>query len=211
MKPADAIRVIGVSDDTLKRWGKQYRDFFSPAATPPKGQTRDYTPHDIRLALMISTLRDTGLTYEAITESLEAEQGNGWEGLPPMPDLDELRETLPADVAASRASDMVQNAVLQRELAYVRQELQQAQNRVLELEDALSTLQTAKSGVEASGHALELDLERARADVREFQARLQGYTIGGEKPIAPAILIVVSLLAGVVIVLVALVVFSIVG
>lgn len=206
MKPADAIKVIGVSDDTLKRWGRQYRDFFSPAATPPKGQTREYTPHDIRLALKILALRDAGLTYEAIKESLEAEQENGWEGLPPMPDIEALRETLPADVAASRANEMVQNAVLQRELAHVRQELELAQGRVLELEASMSTLQTSKTEVEGAKHALELDLERARADVRELQARLQGYTIGGDKPIAPAILIIMTLLAGALLVTLAFVV-----
>lgn len=206
MKPTEAARIAGVSVDTVKRWLATYPEAFSPGATPPPGRQRVLNQHDIRVLAMIVTLREAGQTGEEVTESLNAARNNGWRDLPPLPAG--AGESISTELAAGRAAEMVENAVLTRELQLVRQQLTEAVERADQLAHELDDLRAGKQTADDAQHALELELERARGDVKTLEARLAAYSIRGAAPASPLVLIagaaLVTLLIALVVVAVVL-------
>jgi DNA-binding transcriptional MerR regulator len=188
--PAALAKYLQVDVTTIRRWCEVYGRFLSASAVPAKGKNRALTEHDIRVLGMVGSLRDMGRLQHEIEQELTTLQADGWQGLPDLPaEWSGAGESVALDVAASRASELVQVAALQVELQHVRTALQAAQERVQALE-----------AVEARNHALELDLATARGEVAALQARLAGYALGGEKPIHVGLIIAVALLAGAVLV-----------
>ncbi len=187
MKPTEVARIVGVSVDTVKRWLSTYPEVFSPGAIPPSGRQRVLNEHDLRVLMMIVALRDAGQSGEEVATSLKVAQDDNWRDLPPLPVG--VGESIPTDLAAGRAAEMVESAVLARELQLVRQQLLEATERAEKVEDELEAMRTERRGTEAAQHALELELERARGEISTLQARLSAYTLGGEKPISVALII----------------------
>ncbi len=207
MNPAELAKLIDVSGDTLRRWTKEYRDFLSPSATPPKGQPRSMTEHDQRVLLMVSTLRTAGQDREAIIETLRREQENDWAGLPPIPE-DWQSPAIRADVAASRANELATVASLQTQLQHVTRALEEAQPRVAALEQSLEeaaererqirdesvtrerALNEHAAEIDRQRQALQINLLEAKTDVTRLEgdlkaqvARLEAYSFGRERPI----------------------------
>jgi len=209
MGPSEAARQTGVSPDTLRRWLRDYAEFFSPSANPGKGRERHLTPHDQRLALLIANLRNSGLAHRDIQARLEESRAGGYEDLPPLPD--QGVGSIPSDVAAARAKDLVDNAILQRELAHMQQALSQSQEQVKALEAELQEARTTGQGQTSRVHDLELELATARGELAALQARLEGYAFGGSRPIAPALLIMAALAAGAALLMVFYAVISLLG
>ena len=209
MRPSDAARQTGVSPDTLRRWLKDYKGFFSPSANPSKGRERHLTVHDQRLALLIYNLRNSGLSHADIQTRLEESRAGGYADLPPLPDQDvgSIRE----DLAQSRAIEMRDNAVLERELAHVQQALSQSQGQVKALEADLQEARATEQGHTSRIHELEVSLERARGELATLQARLEGYAFGGSRPIAPALLILATLAAAAALLMVFYALISLLG
>lgn len=209
MGPSEAARQTGVSPDTLRRWLRDYAEFFSPSANPGGGRERHLTPHDQRLALLIANLRNSGLAHRDIQARLEESRAGGYEDLPPLPD--QGVGSIPSDVAAARAKDLVDNAILQRELAHMQQALSQSQEQVKALEAELQEARTTGQGQTNRVHDLELELATARGELAALQARLEGYAFGGSRPIAPALLIMAALAAGAALLMVFYAVISLLG
>lgn len=202
MRPAEAARQAGVSPDTLKRWLKQYREYFTPSATPLSGRSRHLAPHDQRLAMYIAQLRNADLSLQDIETRLEEARANDWQDLPALPA--QGAENIPSDVAAARARDMVENALLSRELAHARDRLQA-------LEGELTTVRETEQQQAGRIHELELALEQARGQVAELQARLSGFSLAGGRSLSPAALVLITLAAGALLMLVAFVALRLVG
>jgi outer membrane protein TolC len=114
-------------------------------------------------------------------------------------------------VAASKAYDVAQNTILRHELETARQQLEVAEERVVQLQQELDTLQVKKVSADTRVHTLELELSQARGEVAELRARLSAYAItGGDKPIPVALIILVSALAVAILVIVLLIVVRLV-
>lgn len=209
MGPSEAARQTGVSPDTLRRWLRDYSEFFSPSANPGAGKERHLTPHDQRLALLISNLRNAGLSHRDIQARLEESRAAGYEDLPPLPD--QGVGSIPSDVAAARAKDLVDNAILQRELAHMQQALSQSREQVKLLEAELQEARASEQGQTSRVHDLEVELATARGELTTLQARLEGYAFGGSRPVAPALLIVAALAAGAALLMVFYVLISLLG
>lgn len=204
MKPTEAARAAGISVDTLKRWLAAYPEYFSPGATPPQGRQRVISSHDLRVLLLIVALRDAGQSHAEIGDSLQAAQGAQWQDLPPLPAG--MGDSIPTELAAGRAAEMVESAVLARELQLIRQQLTEAVARAERVEHELAEVRAGKDATEAARHALELELARARGEVSTLQGRLQAYTLGGDKPISVVLLIAVTAVVAVALVLLVVVV-----
>ena len=209
MRPLEAARQAKISSDTLKRWLKEYAEFFSPSATPAVGRSRDLKPRDLQIVMFIAALRDAGVSHKDIQTRLEQVRAGGFVDLPPLPPQEV--GSIPSDVAAARAKDLVDNAILQRELAHMQQALSQSQEQVKALEAELQEARTTGQGQTSRVHDLELELATARGELAALQARLEGYAFGGSRPITPALLIVGALAIGAVLMLIAFVVISLAG
>ncbi len=202
MRPTVLSRLLNVSGQTLRRWTSDYGRFLSAGATPPKGRTRALSEQDIRVLSLVATLRNAGFEPDKIIERLEEEEAQGWAGLPELPsEWAVAGETMPVALAASKAYDVAQNTILQRELENARQQIALAEQRVDQLQQELNSLRVEKVSADSRVHALELELSQARGDVAELKARLSAYAItGGSSPIPVALIIAVTALVVVVIV-----------
>lgn len=232
MNPAELAKLIDVSGDTLRRWTKEYRDFLSPSATPPKGQPRNMSEHDQRVMKMIKSLRDAGQDREAIIDTLRREQENDWAGLPSAPE-DWRASAVRSDVAASRANELATVAALQTQLQHVTRALEEAQYRVTALEQSLEEAaererqirdESATREREINEHAAEIDRQRqalqinlleARTEVARLEgdlkaqvARLEAYSFGRERPIHIVYIVAGAVLSGALLVVIIFVVAS---
>ncbi len=191
MNLADLARLLQLDGSTLRRWTALYAEFLSPGAAPPKGKARALADHDLKVLRYIATMRDSGQDQIAIADRLKAMQADGWHDLPGLPaEWGGVGKSVPMDLAASRASEMAQVAVLQSELQHARMALEASQNRVKELEVLVQ-----------ENHALQLDLERARADVRALEARLEGYqALLGDRPRNLVLIVLAALVLGAILV-----------
>jgi len=224
MKVTSLARLLDVSVGTVRRWVGDdiYGPFLTPSASPSKGNTRIMTEHDQRVLYYVAQLREIGMSQDAIVERLKHMQENDWVDLPPLPgEWDGTGETLPVDVAATRASEMVQSAVLQKEIQHLREALELAQSRLKELESQLQTVSGEKDELVQQKHAqeqefsqqkhtLELEVSQAKGEVSRLEAELKAYgmtySLGGDKPVSPVWIILVTALTAVVLTIITVVI-----
>lgn len=201
MQPNDLARLMGITSNTIRRWTAEFYKYLSPQASPPKGKPRIYGEHDQRVFHFIKAARDKNKPLETIHAQLESMHADNWRGLPDIPpEWREQAETMPVSLAASKAYDLAQMAVLQRDLEHTRAELETAQNaleaaqqRVIDLEGQIDAMQASQNVTEsefqAQLHAAQLELSTARGEVEALKARLSAYAItGGDRPV-PVLLI----------------------
>lgn len=212
MQPFELAQLLGVSANTVRRWTRVFRSYLTPTGSPRPGNARRLTPHDVRVLRLVAQARAENQPQELIEQTLDALQAGEWRDLPDMPpEWEQPDETITLPAAASRAYDVAQIAVLQRDLEQVRGELVAASERVQALEAQLTSATEAHQEKDSRYHALELELAQARGQVAELQARLSGYALGGERSLSPAALVFVALAAGALLMLVAFVALRLVG
>jgi len=143
----DFKKAFDVQPNTIRGWSKQYADFFSPSANPPKGKTRIYSDDDGRVMAFIAEMRNEGQTFETISASLAAGERGKWP-----PDDDETRQdddaegeqvnnrtmALVTQLTAKAASLEGENKTLIEERDYLRNEVKAALERATIAETKLS-------------------------------------------------------------------------
>jgi DNA-binding transcriptional MerR regulator len=219
MKPTSLARLLNVSGQTLRRWTDTYGRFLSPGATPPKGRPRALSDRDIRVLYLVSVLRNTGQDPDRVLERLEAEQAQDWPGLPEIPPewKADPGSTVSVELAASRAYDIAQVAVLQSELQQAEKRIQElslslqdAKERAEKLENDLETLRTHKEASDHAQHALELELAQARTEIGRLEGELKSYGLGRGTPINVGLLLASAVIFGVVLVVVVFIVATLI-
>lgn len=113
---------------------------------------------------------------------------------------------MPVGLAISRANEVVQVAVLQKELQHAQQELTVAQNRVEELEASLTQTQEQSEQLEKERTDLLVQVEKLKGEVARLEGYLMGYSFGRDKPVSVAVIIGFALLVGAILVLISFVV-----
>lgn len=68
--PKQAAQAVGIHDNTIRLWVKDYADYLSDNANPIKGQPRQLTSEDVATLQAIKGWKDTGLQPEMILERL---------------------------------------------------------------------------------------------------------------------------------------------
>jgi len=215
MQPKELAQLLGVTPNTIRRWCAEFHKYLTPTAHPPKGKPRVLAEHDCRVLHYVAAARDTGQPMETIIARLEAMLDDDWRDLPEVPaEWAQAGETMPVTLAASKAYDIAQVAVLQRELEYTSRQLEDARQRIETLEAELDTLNTSHEATEAAKHALELELATARGEVDTLRARLESYRLaysfGRDQPVNIGLIVVVVALVAVALVLIVLIVVRLV-
>lgn len=211
MKVTEFSKLADISVATARRWVSLYEPFLTPSATPPKGETRVLSPHDQRVLYYAAQLRDAGLSSDVIVERLKQMQADDWHGLVELPpEWNNSDGTMPVSLAASRASEVAQVAVLQNEHQHIRQALQLAEGRMRELEEKLQSTEADKSALTGEKHTLEVELAQTKGEVSRLEAELKAYgmaySLGGSKPVSVVWIIAATALIATIIVIVAFVV-----
>lgn len=210
MQPSQLGELLNVTSQTIRRWTKDYRQFLSPRANPPKGEARIYDTHDQRVFLLIAELRAAAQSPDEILKRLKVEQESNYEGLPQLPPGWGDDSQIAMGLAQARAGEIASLAVLQTQVQHLTSELQKATERAEQIQADYQTLQASHSATEGEKHALELRLTQAQGEVETLKARLQAYTVGTERPLAPVVLIGIAVAGGAVLVLIAIVVASLI-
>lgn len=70
--PHDVAGMLGISAMTVRRWADYHREHFSEVANPIPGRARAYTWADVEKFRQIKALRDSGLSIEAINNTLSS-------------------------------------------------------------------------------------------------------------------------------------------
>lgn len=214
--------LLGVHSDSVRRWTARYSALMSDGATPPTGVAREYSQHDAAIMLYVATQREAQTPLEDIHDRLLEMQRNRWEGLPQPPpewfvptskiqtaievppDADD--EEIHTRFMVKRAAEFAQLEVLKNELTHTRHELQQAQEHANQLQAKLDMLEASERASQGEVTDLRLQLSEANGKVAALEARLSAYAItGGDQPVPVALIIVSALLAGAVLVALALV------
>jgi DNA-binding transcriptional MerR regulator len=212
MKITKFAELSGISVASARRWTDLYASFLTTSARPPRGQVRVLTPHDQRVLWYVVTMRNDGRDQDVIMERLKEMQAQEWQRLPDIPlEWGDSGDTVPVDIATARAGEMVQIAILQKELEHTQRQLESAENRVRDLERQLQQ----KVEVEAEKSGLQLELERARGEVTTLKAQLDAYVLaygmGRNKPINLVVLVGIVALAVAVLMALAVVLGALVG
>lgn len=209
MQPSELGKLLSLSGQTVRRWASEYERFLSPGANPRRGDTRRFDTHDQRVMLLVAELRQAGLDSDAILERLESERSQDYAGLPTLPPGWGDNDTITTELAAARAHEITRTAVLQTQLEYTQQALQQAQERAEALERDLQDAHDDQTATEAARQALALELANVRGEVEALKARLDSYRLaygfGRDQPVSVAVIIVGALVAGAVLVMIAFV------
>jgi len=138
---------LGVSDTTIRyNWSKEFGEFLSEDATPPKGQERRFTPEDMSVFYTVAIKRRAGHDYDTIRESLKAgERIEPEASQRPAPAGDDGSQETAVTVAAFSAA------------------LASYEARIDKLEDKLEEAQTARLAAEIRAAKAETELETLRA------------------------------------------------
>lgn len=68
--PKQAAQAVGVHDNTIRGWVREYADYLSDGANPSSGQPRQLMPKDVATLQAIKGWKDAGLPPETILEHL---------------------------------------------------------------------------------------------------------------------------------------------
>ena len=68
--PKQAALAVGVHDNTIRGWVREYAAHLSEGANPASGQPRQLTPADVAILQAIKGWKDAGLSSEMILERL---------------------------------------------------------------------------------------------------------------------------------------------
>jgi DNA-binding transcriptional MerR regulator len=69
-KTAQMARSLGVSDNTIRNFCKEFGDYLSEAAAPTWGTYREFSERDVEILTVISVWRKEGQTYDEIRQRL---------------------------------------------------------------------------------------------------------------------------------------------
>jgi len=208
MNPSTLADRLNVNSDTVRRWASTYAVYLSPSANPTRGKSRSFTDHDARILLLVSTLRDSGLDHTDIENRLKELQDDSWARLPELPPEWGLEEeTVPLGIAASKAADVVQIAVLRAELENTRQALQAAQGQIQQLQATLASSESENATLSARLQTIGLEAEHLRGQVSTLEAKLSSYSMAyslgsSERPVSAVTLVMLVALGTVVLVLI---------
>lgn len=133
-----AARAVGVSDTTIRQWGRQFADHLSAGANPGRGQTRQYTDEDIGVFATAAILREQLVSYDEIEERIAAgERLEPVGGRPPLDEEEPADEAPPIVEAFAGALQLYE-----RQFAALQAQLQQTQDRLLEAEKRATAAET---------------------------------------------------------------------
>ncbi|MBZ0294674.1 MAG: MerR family transcriptional regulator [Anaerolineae bacterium] len=139
----DLTRKYGVSRQTIANWSDLFERFLSPMANPPRGSQRRFTEADIRVFELVYEAKDRGLRTEEIIAALEAGQRG---------DTPEEIEFLPAVPASGTMVAM--------------------QQRILDLEEAISQLRTERDKTAGQNELLKQQLQAAQAEILRLSVEM---------------------------------------
>ena len=158
--------LYNISQETLRKWTIEFKDYLSDSANPGTHKQRFYTVADLEVIALIAEQKKAAYTFEEIHAALL----NGQRGQAPELQPEELE-------AISRTDDdtqlAIQNAHLRHNLALAQEALKKAEERLQALREAQQAKAVAEAQLEAlkASHSAEVDTLRGLIDDLNTQLR----------------------------------------
>jgi DNA-binding transcriptional MerR regulator len=148
--------MFDISRETVRSWVKEFRDYLSPTATPPKGRQRHFTEDDLAVFALIAELKNKRWKFADIHPLLQAgERGK--------PQLD-LHPQL-FDTEGDEDS-------LRRSLDYAQQMIQTLNSRVEELEKEIEKADKLANKQSHKIAALTAERDQLATQLKEVQEKV---------------------------------------
>jgi len=137
-RPKQVADSVGISVTTLYNYGRELAEFLSGGANPPKGQTRTYTPQDMKvIAFASQMLREENATYHEVRQALAGVDLKDFTWSVP----EEEPPTEPAAEAETQLVPASLVAAYRTMLEEVKQREQDSQQKIEELQQEINMLQ----------------------------------------------------------------------
>ena len=204
MTSTQLATLLDTSEDTIRRWTKDYAPHLSPSANPPKGEARVYTERDVRILAYVAALRNTGNSLKTIEERLET---TDLDTLPAVPGWEQPE---PAMIPAEQVGIALEVVQLRAALRTAEQDrdralagLEEAKTEVVRLKEQLGQAERDQATSIEEITQLRIQLAQAEGKVAAIEGQLHAYSLGGRQlsplvliglVLAMAVLLVVALL-----------------
>ena len=147
---SQAATITGASLQTIRGYTKLYQRYFSTEATPESGQSRRFTPDDLRLIRYCLELAQQNLTRDQIADRLAAGDLSNFTWQPAQQPPDATQEPAPSHSTALVPYERLQAAQVLMQDAQRREAEAAAQVATLQSEVQRLTLELGKAQGEAA-------------------------------------------------------------
>jgi len=149
----DLSDLFGVTGQTIRQWSEEFVEYLSPRANPGKHRTRTYNEEDVEVFVLVAQMKEIGNVYEDIHVALASGQRGQ------LPDLSVIeRKTRFEDrllklqtnyekeltlANEKAASALARVGEYEQRLEKMQEEVEFWQQRAVEAQDKLSTMEEA--------------------------------------------------------------------
>jgi DNA-binding transcriptional MerR regulator len=177
--PSQVAEMTGVSLATIRNYGERFPGFFSPGATPPKGQSREFTAADVRLIGFIRTKTNEGLSHDQVAQAIEAgdlEEFDNWQLPPGEGEADPQPQ--PTPTAARESAALVPAAQVQA-LQVLLEEYRRREEAIQTRADhAQAAAQDRERALQDQIAALQRELGKAEGELGALKSRRPWWRFG---------------------------------
>lgn len=178
MQTGEIAERLGVSDNTIRNWSREYANYLSEKGAGLRpGATRAFTQDDVIVLATIAEYRDSGLTHEQISDLLD--EGKRTALIPPPPPMNEDRVRENVELTTrERAEVEILTARLNMLQAQFAQALQEREAAVQAERDALKRIDELHGELsEAKANAARMEerasrLDELNAEIKRLQEAL---------------------------------------
>lgn len=182
MKTGEIAERLGVSDNTIRNWSRDYANYLSDqGAGLQPGATREFTQDDVIVLATIAEYRDSGLTHEQISDLLD--EGKRTALIPPPPPMNEDRVRENVELTTrERAEVEILTARLNMLQAQFAQALQERENAVKAEREALKRIDELHQELaDAKASAARMEERASRLDELNAEIRRLKETLEAER------------------------------
>lgn len=177
---SELASLFSVSEQTIRHWSNEFKDYLSPRANPGTKRVRAYTEEDLAVLALVAEMKSRGQVYQDIHVALASGQRGQ------LPDLEaaqarrskveerfrQLQTSAEREIAVANEraqAALARAAELEHRLEQVDEERRLWQQRATETQDHLRETEHALHAKEIELHERQLELARLQGELQVYQ------------------------------------------
>ena len=181
--PSQVAEMTGVSLAAIRNYCERFPGYFSPGATPPKGQPREFTAEDVRLIGFIRTKTGEALSLDQVAQLIDAgemEEFDYWQP-PPAPGREGEADPRPvAPASSSTGSTALATAAQVQALQVLLEEYRRREEAIQARADqAAGAAQDRERALQDQIAALQRELGKAEGELAALKSRRPWWKVWG--------------------------------
>lgn len=167
--PSQVAEMTGVSLAAIRNYGERFAGHFSPGATPPKGQPREFTAEDIRLIGFIRAKTGEGLSLDQVAQAIKAGELEEFDHWQPAPEVESGTRSQPQPQPAGAA--LVPSAQVQALQALLEDYRRREETVQARADQAAAAAQDRERSLQDQLAALQRELGKAEGELAALKGR----------------------------------------